>query len=307
VDPVERILNHNSELQKIIAGGSRGTIALDFQQRYEALERTNSALTVQLQRLNAEHHSMAHALTEANKKIHEQQVQLARCQPASERTKDEELQLTLSHFREQNRVLVQQVSELSTLLARGLTEHAARIADLGAGAYGGDGVGVAAQSNESGARLITRFLDSTARHTLCPNCILNVTRYRDKLVGPLESNVGRLPNPNSIGGFGGGDAPSYKPVADLTQPPPTQYYNDQYSSVGRSASHQPSRSGSVPAGGATFGNTGFTYGIPPAANAAGYAASTGGVGGAQRGGEQQPSPAVMYGGFVVRNARAPGF
>lgn len=265
-DPVQRILQHNTQLQQMIASGTKGQVALDFQARYEALERTNNALSTQLQRLHAEHESMSRALTEANKKIHEQQVQLAHAAPPSERTKDEELQLTLSHLREQNRVLVSQISELTTLLARGVTETAAQQAEERAGRHA-PGVGSDAAG---GTAVVSRFLDSAARHTLCPNCVLSVTRYRDKLLGPAETNVGRMPHAGSPQGNG----PVYKPVADFTEPPPT----NSYGSHPRAAHDTP-----------PVWATG--YGVAPSSDHSGQP-------------PKAESPAVMYGGFVVRNARA---
>jgi hypothetical protein len=130
---------------------------------------------------------MQRALTDSNLRVHQLQLQVTEQQQPSGRTKDQELQLTMSHLREQNRTLVTEVGELSLLLARGLNEAAFRIAGVQS---------VQQQQQEqtlSQAAIIARFLESSGRQVLCTSCMASVSKARDALLHPAESLVGSPP------------------------------------------------------------------------------------------------------------------
>jgi hypothetical protein len=208
---------------------------------------------------------MARALTDANRTVHELQTTRQRDTTEVDRTKDQELQMTMSHLRETNRVLISQTAELSTLLARGLTENAAQNAGR---------LPAVGEEMLSGAAVATRFLDSAARHALCPNCLLGVTRYRDKNLASTESNVGRVPRPGAALAESQAAAPRYQVVSDITSPPASHSY----------AAEQP------PGGAAPAAGFMSPYQQTPAQRAHDRPAT-------------EP-PAVLYGGFVVRNSTA---
>ena len=278
-DSMQKLLDDNAAMRTLLASGSTGQVALDFQAKYDAILRTNQALTVQTERMKHEYDAMARALTEANKKIHE--LELAANSATAgmkEHTKDEEIQLTLSHLREQNRALVSQIGELSTLLARGLNENAI--------------TGALARSNlrpneEAGAALFSRFLDSSARQVLCPTCVLSVSQMRDRLLQPSESNVGQRIGRDPRGTASGEDAtPIYSQVSDLTTPPPTFHYSANNL---QRQHHSGQDHGAGVSGG--FG-TPYHYSVAPSARV--YNPAT-----------HAESPAVMYNGFVIRNPNPP--
>lgn len=140
-DALKTLLEQNKQLQAMIAAGMNGPIALDFGGKLDALTKTNTALTIQMNRLQTEHTAMLKALTEANVKVHQLQQQLeeeraintARLGGAAyasntvmSLTKEgeaSEVGVAMAHLRETNRNLVQQVGELSTLLARSLADQ----------------------------------------------------------------------------------------------------------------------------------------------------------------------------------------
>ena len=273
-DPVQRLMRENSVLQQLLASGSRGQIAVDFQAKYDALVRTNTALTLEINRMKVEYDAMARALTDANKRIHELQLTLSvHGISASEKTKDEEMRCTMAHLREQNRILITHVSELSTLLARGLAERSSQPSFDAARNP---------QGEAESAAIITRFLDSSARSVLCPNCALALTRHRDRALLPTESNVGNAPPHRTRMDDATAPFPLYEPVADLVAPPPTHYYT--------AAAPQPLNA-NAPAISPLAGGFGAPYAVAPPDNV-------------QRG-HRTESPAVMYGGFVIRNPRVP--
>lgn len=140
-DALKALLEQNRQLQAMIAAGMNGPIALDFGGKLDALTKTNSALTIQINRLQTEHAAMLKALTEANVKVHQLQQQIEEeraintsrlggaayaSNSAMSLTKDgeaSEVGVAMAHLRETNRNLVQQVGELSTLLARSLADQ----------------------------------------------------------------------------------------------------------------------------------------------------------------------------------------
>lgn len=287
-DPVQRLLDHNEQLLKLSASQQSGSgpglsVAMDFQAKYDAMVRTNQALSAQLERMKTEHDAMARALVESNKKIHELQLLLSAPQTVLEKSRDDDLYATMAHLRESNRILVTQVSELSMLLARGFNEAMARLAEATPGRNSGVGMDdvAAGGSSATGASLITRFLDTAARHTLCPNCVLSVTRFRDKLLTPVDSNVGRIPRPGPVLAAGiQPNGPIYEAVPDYTTPPASHYFN--------AAQMQPSH---LAPGAAQPTSRGLSSGRSDNGAGAQTAAAS--------------SPAVIYGGFVVRNPRVP--
>jgi hypothetical protein len=283
-DPMQRLLDDNAQLRQLLASGSQGSVALDFQAKYDAVLRTNQALTVQTERMKQEYDAMARALTDANKKIHELQLTATSTSGGlKESTKDQEIQLTLSHLREQNRALVTQISELTTLLARGLNENAITAAMRTSSMR---------QTEEAGAALFSRFLDSSARQVLCPTCVLAVSQMRDRLLTSGESNVGARLNQSSMRGLGMGmgredaAAPMYTQVPDITTPPSSYHYSDPKATAG--GSYRPPEGVS----GTGFG-TPYQYGVAPSVRV--YNPST-----------QSETPAVMYNGFVIKNPNPSG-
>ena len=185
-DPLQRLVNDNNMLQHLLATGSKGEVALDFQAKYDAMQRTNQALTVQMSRMKTEYDAMQRALNDANIRVHQLQLQVAEQQHPTAKTKDQELQLTMAHLREQNTVLVQEVGELSMLLARGLNEAAFRIAGVSTGQPPD-------QAPPTQSAIISRFLESAGRQVLCTSCLSSVSKARDALLHPSESNVGAAP------------------------------------------------------------------------------------------------------------------
>ena len=156
---LQLLLDENNKLQQMIAAGmvrnSNGPtdtpLGADFGGKLDALTRTNHALTIQVKRLSVEHDAMVRALTEANVKIHELQMELdeqravgvyQQQQPGRNQTPEKirnpsparagfglvaggerEVGATMAHLRDSNRQLVQQIGELSTLLARALADQ----------------------------------------------------------------------------------------------------------------------------------------------------------------------------------------
>lgn len=322
-DPLDRLVQENSMLQQMVVSGSSGHVALDFQAKYEAVVRTNNALTVQMGRMKQEYDAMQRALTDANFKIHQQQAQLQERAQPSGRSRDEELQLTMSFLREQNRDLQQQVGEFSLLLARGLNEIAFRGAQSGGGG-GRNGDGDEASGGDSNREdflsiALSRVLDSSARQLLCTSCSQSLMRLRDQSVPPAQSaihNYDRSSGPSSaargadVSSRIGYSAPSYVGTGDF--PSTTTSGNGNQVTVGgvglnSSGNYSPglgSRAGV--AGGAQtpsqfkniIGNNtsigqqhqrSFGSGNPASAQTP-TASSTG------------ASP-VMYGGFLVRNTK----
>jgi hypothetical protein len=296
-DPLQRLVNDNTMLQHLLASGNRGEVALDFQAKYDAVQRTNQALTVQMGRMKTEYDAMQRALTDANVRIHQLQLQVQEQQQPTGRTKDQELQLTMHHLREQNRVLVQQVSELSIFLSRGLNEAAFRIA----------GVQLQQQQQEanlSQGQIISRFLESAGRQVLCSTCVTSVNKARDSFLQASETTVGSPPPP----------VPDRSHVAPLTSvadqhpamlsPGGSGFLGSASRPAALQPNHfQPQQPQSV------FG--GISQQLPPPQQQQGASQNalaqqySGSVASPSAGSRAIGAAPVMYGGFVVRNNRGP--
>jgi hypothetical protein len=269
--------------------------------------------------MKQEYDAMQRALTDANFKIHQQQAQLQERAQPSGRSRDDELQLTMSFLREQNRELQQQTGELSLLLARGLNEVAFRGAQMGGssdGAERGDGT----DREDFLSTALSRVLDSSARQVLCSSCTQALTKLRDQSVplnqsaihadrsglgsssyrgagvdsgrighsAPSYVGTGDFPSTTTSGAGigGGGNASSYSPVlgsrgGGSTQTP-LQFKSTGAASGGSGFVGQQQQRGSNNTGGGGGGN--YVAAQTPNASSAGA------------------SP-VMYGGFLVRNTK----
>lgn len=316
-DPLDRLVQENSMLQQMVVSGSSGHVALDFQAKYEAVMRTNNALTVQMARMKQEYDAMQRALTDANFKIHQQQAQLQERAQPSGRSRDDELQMTMSFLREQNRELQQQTGELALLLARGLNEVAFRGAQ-NADADRGDGT----DREDFLSTALSRVLDSPARQVLCSSCTQALTKFRDQSIPLNQSAIHADRSGMGSSSYRGGavdsgrighSAPSYVGTGDF---PATSTTSAGIGGGLNSSSYSPGLSsrGGLGGGGAPtptqFKSTGA------ASNNSGF------IGQQQRGGAnnsasggvnyvaaQTPNASssgaspVMYGGFLVRNTK----
>ncbi|ORC87601.1 uncharacterized protein TM35_000212070 [Trypanosoma theileri] len=142
-DPLARLVEETQRLQQITATNNNNNnnnnnynynnnnnnnshaMALEFQRSYDALSRTNRALTTQMLRMKEEYDAMALALKEAHRSLYEKDRAL-RQQSTNVETINTEVETarTLASLREQNQELVRQVGELSVTLARGFGELA---------------------------------------------------------------------------------------------------------------------------------------------------------------------------------------
>lgn len=309
-DPLDRLVQENSLLQQMVVSGSSGYVALDFQAKYEATMRTNNALTVQMARMKQEYDAMQRALTDANFKIHQQQVLLQERQAPTSRSRDEELQLTMSHLREQNRELVTQVCELSMLLSRGLNEVAYNFPGRNAPKpEAGDSA-----DDDFLATSLSRVLDSPARQVLCSSCMAALTRLRDQAIPASQSSIQPFrgigdTNHSSTPNFSalhGNNSAHYVGVGDHSHHTTVPGLNSSGNAGGMSSSPRAGANmsgASSAAGGGLFGSA---AGKPSGYSSVGQRSHT--AVGAQvsaaagpQGGGASP---IMYGGFMVRNPKA---
>jgi len=269
------LLMENKRLQQMIASGNQGLVSLDLQAKADTLQRTNNALQLELDRSKKERDKLEQAFVLANQRVHEQAAELAKYEKMADHHIESEshgIMLTLAHLRESNKVLVKQVVELSTLLARGLADQQAVqqskiIADLAAAAPAS--VGKECQP----ALVISRFLESSVKPLLSTTTRESLERLRDSLEHSTDTTMGASPVPvrNIHHVYPGTTASlaSYESVVVPQQrmtggvPPPI------FSAAVSAAPH-------------------FAYGeaAPPPIQST-----------------SRPSPPVLYEGFLVRNAR----
>ncbi|RNF26112.1 uncharacterized protein Tco025E_01641 [Trypanosoma conorhini] len=125
-DPLQRLMDETNALERLmVSSGTSQAMALEFQRSYEALARTNKALTTQMVKMKQEYGAMEMALREANIKVYEKDLALRALQSRTRAVdKEDEEARTLLFLREQNRELVRQVGELTVVLSRGFNELA---------------------------------------------------------------------------------------------------------------------------------------------------------------------------------------
>ncbi|KEG12515.1 hypothetical protein DQ04_01651060 [Trypanosoma grayi] len=192
-DPLERLMNETQRLEQLmVSSGTSQAMALEFQRSYEALARTNKALTTQMVKMQQEYNAMDAALKEANIKVYEKDLALRELQSSTRVVnKEEEAERTLVFLREQNQELLRQVGELTVALSRGFNELAYQQAMTSdAGATSPDALVTNpvrfGQQESLGATLDRVLTNPLTQQSICHTCIGELEKLRLSLLPQEE-------------------------------------------------------------------------------------------------------------------------
>ncbi|EKF38744.1 hypothetical protein MOQ_001049 [Trypanosoma cruzi marinkellei] len=195
-DPLERLMDETNLLEKLmLSSGTSQAMALDFQRSYEALARTNKALTTQMVKMKQEYGAMEMALKEANMKLYEKDLALRELQCRTRAVdKKDEAERTLTFLREQNQELVRQVGELTVALSRGFNELAyQRALTSGAGEVNPEKMAANPQSlnqkDSLGTTLDRVLSNAVTKNIICSVCMGELEKLRLSLLSAEEKTV----------------------------------------------------------------------------------------------------------------------
>ncbi|ESL06660.1 hypothetical protein TRSC58_05663 [Trypanosoma rangeli SC58] len=198
-DPLQRLMDETNSLERLmVSSGTSQAMALEFQRSYEALTRTNKALTTQMVKMKQEYGAMEMALREANIKLYEKDLALRELQGRTRAVnKEDEAERTLIFLREQNQELIRQVGELTVVLSRGFNELAYRQAlTSGPGALNPEQlVSSPLQLNQNGSlgTTLDRVLTNPMTHKLlCFACTEELEKLRLSLLSDEERATASL-------------------------------------------------------------------------------------------------------------------
>ncbi|KAF8278854.1 hypothetical protein TcBrA4_0106620 [Trypanosoma cruzi] len=195
-DPLERLMDETNLLEKLmLSSGTSQAMALDFQRSYEALARTNKALTTQMMKMKQEYGAMEMALKEANMKLYEKDLALRELQCRTRAVdKKDEAERTLIFLREQNQELVRQVGELTVALSRGFNELAyQRALTSGAGEVNPEKMAAnppsLGQKDSLGTTLDRVLTNAVTKSIICSVCMGELEKLRLSLLSDEEKTV----------------------------------------------------------------------------------------------------------------------
>ncbi|RNF06854.1 hypothetical protein TraAM80_03799 [Trypanosoma rangeli] len=198
-DPLQRLMDETNSLERLmVSSGTSQAMALEFQRSYEALTRTNRALTTQMVKMKQEYGAMEMALREANIKLYEKDLALRELQCRTRAVdKEDEAERTLIFLREQNQELIRQVGELTVVLSRGFNELAYQQAlTSGPGALNPEQLASSPlQLNQNGSlgTMLDRVLTNPVTHKLlCLACTEELEKLRLSLLSDEERTTTSL-------------------------------------------------------------------------------------------------------------------